>query len=96
MIAVVIAFLVILLSAGAVMLYVAFPHRGRQPTHGAAVTDALHRAVLAVRPEDVTIPPNGLLVSPERDEEMRRRLQRWEAGVSGLPRTVGRAVRPRT
>lgn len=76
--------------AGTVLVYVAFPHRGRDTRQLAWLTDPLARLGDRVRPRG-SVPPAGLLSSPERDERIRGRFERAERLVVD---PLGRVVHP--
>ncbi len=66
-----------------VMLYVAFPGRGRRAAGPAgAATDALGRLVDTVAPEEEEVPRHGLLGNPETDEAMRQRVNAVGRGAA--------------
>ncbi|HSK25402.1 MAG TPA: hypothetical protein VK894_00650 [Jiangellales bacterium] len=77
MIAIVLAMLTIVVLAAAVLVYVAFPFSGHDagPLH--RVTGPLARLADRMRPTG-SVPPEGLLSSPERDEQMSRRFEEVE------------------
>jgi hypothetical protein len=76
-----VAFLVALgllvVVAVAVLLYVAYPHRGRAPRHARWAASAVGRMADPVRVGD-TAPPVALLADHDRDEAMRERMRRIE------------------
>lgn len=78
--------LLFLATAVAVMLYVAFPHRGREPKRARWAADAVGRVAGGVRSEGPQ-PSEGMLVNHQRDDVMRDRLRKVErvvtVGISG-------------
>ncbi len=77
MIAIVLAMLTIVVLAGAVLAYVAFPFSGHDAGPLTRITGRLARLADRLRPTEVA-PPRGLLSSPERDEQMSRRFEEVE------------------
>ncbi len=66
-----------------VMLYVAFPGRGKRAAGPAgAATDALGRLVETVAPDEEEVPRHGLLGNPETDEAMRHRVNAVGRGAA--------------
>jgi hypothetical protein len=69
--------------AVAVLIYVAYPGRGRTaPRAAQGAAAALGRLVEAVAPEPAEVPPEGLLGNPDTDAAMRRRVQRVERSLT--------------
>ena len=69
--------------ATAVLVYAAFPARGRSaPGPAAGMTDALGRLVETVAPEPEDAPRHGLLGNPDADEAMRSAVARVERGIA--------------
>lgn len=81
-IAFLLAGLLFLVTAVAVMLYVAFPHRGRAPRRARWATDVVGRAAEHVRSEGPQ-PTQGMLVDETRDDVMRDRMRKVERVVTG-------------
>jgi hypothetical protein len=81
-IAFLLAGLLFLVTAAAVMLYVAFPHRGRTPRHARWLVDVVGRAADFVRSEGPQ-PNQGVLVDGQRDGAMRDRMRKVEKVVTG-------------
>ncbi len=81
-----VALLVLVVVAAGVMVFVAYPHRGRAPRHGRWAASALGRVAGPVQVHDAA-DPRALLASPTQDETMRERMRRVErvvtAGISG-------------
>jgi hypothetical protein len=73
----------IVLVAAAVLIYVAYPGRGRTaPGAAQGAAAALGRFVDAVAPEPVEVPPEGLLGNAETDAAMRQRVEKVERGLA--------------
>jgi hypothetical protein len=78
--------LMIVVLAAAVLAYVMFPHRNLRPRHGHWATEVLADAADRVRPHG-PVPVHGLWVDPQRDLELRGRLDTIERVVTiGLTR----------
>jgi hypothetical protein len=75
--AVLVAMILTVVLAAVVLVYVAFPHRGREPQGAPWLTRPLGRLAARLRPAEPA-PPRGLLSSSERDEEMSRRFEQAE------------------
>ncbi len=82
--------LMVLGVAAAVLLYVAYPHRGRLPRHARWAVAAISRLVRPVQVHD-DVHTRALLSDREADDDMAERLRRVERVV-----TVGIAGRPGT
>jgi hypothetical protein len=76
-IAVMLAMLSIVVLAGAVLVYVAFPFSGHDAGRLTRVTGPLSRLADHLRPTG-SAPPEGLLSRPERDAQIRRRIEEVE------------------
>lgn len=73
----------ILVVACGVLVYAAYPGRGRSaPGPAGGVTDALGRLVDVVAPEPQDAPPHGLLGNPDTDAAMRSAVAKVERGVA--------------
>jgi hypothetical protein len=73
----------IVVVAAAVLIYVAYPGRGRTaPRAAQGAAAALGRLVEAVAPEPSEVPPEGLLGNPDTDAAMRRRVEKVERGLT--------------
>jgi hypothetical protein len=82
-IGVLIALGLIVVVAVAVLIYVAYPGRGRAaPRAAQGAAAALGRLVEAVAPEPAEVPPEGLLGNPDTDAAMRRRVQKVERSLT--------------
>lgn len=84
-------FLALLLLVGiaaAVLVYVAYPHRGRQPRRARWAADLVNRISQPVQVHD-DVHTRAMLADPAADVEMAERLRRIERLV-----TVGIAGRP--
>ena len=73
----VLAMLSIVVLAGAVLVYVAFPFRGQDAGPLTHVTGQLARLADRLRPTG-SAPPEGLLSQPDRDAQIRRRIEEVE------------------
>ena len=80
------ALLAVVSIAAAVLVYVAFPHRGRQPRHARWASSLVARVSEPVRMHD-DVHAQGLLSARDLDVEMAERLRRVErvvtAGLAG-------------
>lgn len=84
------ALLVLVGVAAAVLVYVAYPHRGREPRHARWAADLVNRVARPVQVHD-DVHTRALLADPDSDLDMAERLRRVERVV-----TVGIAGRPGT
>jgi hypothetical protein len=84
------ALLVLVGIAAAVLVYVAYPHRGRQPRHAQWAANLVNRVSQPVQVHD-DVHTRALLSDPDSDLDMAERLRRVERVV-----TVGIAGRPGT
>ncbi|MGA7690359.1 MAG: hypothetical protein WCA29_14140 [Jiangellales bacterium] len=82
------ALLVLVGVAAAVLVYVAYPHRGREPRHARWAADLVNRVASPVQVHD-DVHTRALLADPDSDLDMAERLRRVERVV-----TVGIAGRP--
>jgi hypothetical protein len=85
-----VALLVLVGVAAAVLVYVAYPHRGREPRHARWAADLVNRVAAPVQVHD-DVHTRALLADPDADFDMAERLRRVERVV-----TVGIAGRPGT
>ena len=74
------AMLSIVVLAGAVLVYVAFPFSGHDAGPLTRITGQLARLADGLRPTG-SAPPEGLLSRPERDAQIRRRIEEVEQRV---------------
>ena len=83
MIGVFIALGLIVLVAAAVLIYVAYPGRGRTaPPAAQGAAAALGRFVDAMAPEPAEVPPEGLMGNAATDAAMRQRVEKVERGLT--------------
>jgi hypothetical protein len=86
LVALFLAMLLVVAVAGAVLVYVAYPHRGRQPRRARWASDLVARLSEPVRVHD-DVHDQALLAAPDMDDEMSARLRRVErvvtAGIAG-------------
>ena len=80
------ALLLVVGLAAAVLVYVAFPHRGRRPRHAQWAADLVNRVSQPVQVHD-DVHTTALLADPSSDVEMAERMRRVErvvtAGIAG-------------
>jgi hypothetical protein len=84
------ALLLMVSIAAAVLVYVAYPHRGRRPRRARWAADLVRRLAAPVQVHD-DVHARALLSDPDADLEMAERMRRVERLV-----TVGIAGRPGT
>jgi|GEM_PF-4876189 hypothetical protein len=86
LVALFLAMVLVTAVAAAVLVYVAYPHRGRQPRHARWVSDLVARISGPVRVHD-DVHDQALLAAPGIDDDMTARLRRVErvvtAGLAG-------------
>lgn len=82
------ALLVVVGIAAAVLVYVAYPHRGKRPTRAQWAADFVDRISQPVQIHD-DVRTRAMLADPDADLEMAERMRRIERLV-----TVGIAGRP--
>jgi hypothetical protein len=82
------ALLLLVAIAAAVIVYVAYPHRGREPRHVRWAARAVRRIAEPVSVHD-DVHTRALLADPDADLSMAERMRRVERVV-----TVGIAGRP--
>jgi hypothetical protein len=82
------AMALLVVVAAAVLVYVAYPHRGRQPRHARWAAALVGRISRPLQVHD-DLHTRALLSDPDADEDMAERLRRVERLV-----TVGIAGRP--
>jgi len=84
------ALLVLVGIAAAVLVYVAYPHRGRQPRHARWAATLVNRVAQPVQVHD-DVHTRALLADLDTDHDMAERLRRVErvvtAGIAGRPGT---------
>jgi hypothetical protein len=94
MIGLLIALGLIVVVAAAVLIYVAYPGRGRTaPGAAQAPAAALGRLVEAVAPEPAEVPPEGLMGNPETDAAMRRRVEKVERHLTAPFARAGELIK---
>jgi hypothetical protein len=84
------ALLVLMGIAAAVLVYVAYPHRGREPRYARWAADLVDRVAQPVKVHD-DVHTRALLADLDADLDMAERMRRFERVV-----TVGIAGRPGT
>jgi hypothetical protein len=86
LVALFLALLILVGVAAAVLVYVAYPHRGREPRHARWASDLVARVSEPVRMHD-DVHTRALLADPTRDVDMAERLRKVErlvtAGIAG-------------
>jgi hypothetical protein len=76
-----VAAVLLVIVAAAVIVYVAYPHRGREPRHGRWATGAVRRIAEPVQVHDAGAAV-ALLSDRHRDDVMRERMRRVERVVT--------------
>lgn len=82
------AMALLVVIAAAVLVYVAYPHRGRRPRRARWAADLVNRIASPVQVHD-DLHTRAMLADPDNDHEMAERMRRVERLV-----TVGIAGRP--
>jgi hypothetical protein len=67
------------LLAGLVVLFVAYPYRGRKAARSGRISRKVAQVASKVDPGEA--PPNGVLADPVRDRRMSRRFERLERKI---------------
>jgi hypothetical protein len=80
------AMALLVVIAAAVLVYVAYPHRGRRPRRARWATDLVTRIAAPVQVHD-DVHTRAMLADPDNDLEMAERLRRVErlvtVGIAG-------------